>query len=114
MDNNKRRYGGGWSFFFVVLTFGIILALFGVSVGIGVSARIPLTNANISAGGALGKKEVAAQALPGYLNSRIASNNDFFNHSSTMTIWLAEGLGMLVLGNQPDAPVIDLNLNLIR
>ena len=110
----KSRVGGGLAFFFLVLTLGIILTAFGISIGGGASARIPLTEVNISAGGSLGKKEAVQQVLPNYLRNRVGSNNDLFNQSTTLTIWIAEGIAMIVLGNQPEAPLVDLNLNLIR
>lgn len=115
-SENHRRYRPwlGWSFFFIVLIFGLLLATFSVGIGAAASVRIPFTPSNLSVGGSLGKKEVAEQVLPGYLRNRVADNSNFFNHSSTMTIWLAEGIGMIVLGNQPEAPVVDLNFNLVR
>ena len=33
---------------------------------------------------------------------------NFINHSTTMTIGPAEGVGLLVIGQQPGAPPIDL------
>ncbi|MCL5784108.1 MAG: hypothetical protein M1142_01995 [Patescibacteria group bacterium] len=118
MDKKSKNYtprvGGGWPFFFVVLVFGLILTGFGVGIGGGASARIPFTQSNISVGGSLGKKEVVQQALPNYLSHRVASNQDFFNYSTTLTIWIAEGMGMVVLGEQPEAPLVDINLNLKR
>ena len=114
MSKKFNKKTGGASFFFLVLTLGIILALFQVGIGIGGSIRIPLTDISVSGGGSIGKKEVVQQVLPNYLESRVGSNQDFFNHSSTMTIWLAEGMGIVVLGSQPEAPNIDLNINLLR
>lgn len=113
-NGSDRRAGGGWSFFFLVLTLGIILALLSIGVGGGASVRIPFTQINISAGGSIGKKEVVKNALPNYLQGKIADNNDFFNHSTTMTIWVAEGIGIIVVGQQPQAPTIDLDVNLLR
>lgn len=112
MDKYRRRVGGGLSFFFFVLIFGLILAAFNTSVGLGFSLRIPSTDFNISVGGSLGKKETVPQVLPGYLRSRIADNSTFFNHSNVLTIWLAEGMFVAVLGNQPEASLADLSLNL--
>lgn len=111
---SSRKYGGGWPFFGVVVTLGIVLALLGIGVGGGASIRVPFTESNLSAGGSLGKKEVVQQALPNYLRNKVADNNSFFNQSNTLTIWLAEGMGVIVLGKQPEAPAIDLNINLIR
>lgn len=114
MANKFNKTSCGISFFFVVLTLGMVLALFQSGFGGGGSIRIPLTNLSLSAGGSIGKKEIIKQALPNYLRSRVASNKDFFNHSSTMTIWMAEGMGVLVFGQQPEAPALDLNLTLIK
>lgn len=118
MSEDRRGYrpkvGGGLAFFFLVLTVGLVLTAFGISIGGGASARVPFTEVNISAGGSLGKKEAVQQVLPNYLQNRVASNNDLFNQTTTLTIWIAEGIAMIVLGNQPEAPIIDLNLNLTR
>lgn len=114
MKNPTNRVGAGWSFFFIVLIFGLILAFIGIGVGGGVSIRVPFTEANLSVGGSIGKKEVVQTALPNYLQNKVADNNSFFNQSHTVTIWLAEGMGIIVLGNQPEAPLVDLNVNLKR
>lgn len=110
----RYKAGGGWGFFGVVLVFGLILALLGITIGGGASARIPFTEVNISLGASLGEKEVVQQALPNYLRDKVADNKNFFNQSGTLTIWIAEGMGVIVLGNQPNAPVIDLNINYLR
>ncbi len=102
------------SLFFIVLIFGIILVLVNTSVGVGATLRIPSTDWNFSIGGSLGKKQDVSRALPGYLSSRVAGNNTFFNQSNTVTIWEAEGMGLIVLGSQPEAPLADLHFNLIR
>lgn len=113
-NGSDRKAGGGWSFFFLVLTLGIILALLSITVGGGASIRIPFTQSNLSAGGSLGKKEVVKNALPNYLRNKVADNSDFLNHTTTMTIWVAEGIGVIVIGEQPEAPIVDLNINFIR
>jgi hypothetical protein len=73
-----------------------------------------LTELNFSIGGSLGKKEVVQQSLPNYLRNQVANNGTFFNQSNTLTIWLAEGMGVIVFGQQPEAPVVDLSFNLKR
>lgn len=86
MDRESKNYSRGargLSFFFVVLTLGLLLAAFEVGIGGGATIKIPFTEVNISIGG-------------------------------TLTIWLAEGIGVIVLGNQPEAPVADLSINLLR
>lgn len=76
--------------------------------------RIPFTEANASIGGAIGKKELVREALPNYLRFKIADNSNFINHTGTLTIWLAEGIDVVVIGNQPEAPAIDLNITVAR
>ncbi len=39
-----------------------------------------------------------------------ACNQDFINHSQTVTIGPAEGATLFVLGKQDDAPTVDLHL----
>lgn len=112
MDVKKFKPRGKWSFFWFTLIFGLILALFGVTIGIGFSVRIPFTNINLSGGGALGNKLVVIEALPVYLRNRVADNRTFINQSNTVTIWVVEGIGVCVLGEQPEAPVINLSINL--
>ncbi len=73
-----------------------------------------MTDINMSAGGSLGKKEDVKQVLPNYLKNRVGSNSDFFNQSTTLTIWKAEGIGMAVIAPQPEAPWVDLYLTLQR
>lgn len=113
-DNSSGCTTGGCSGCGCVLTLGLGLALFGASIGFGVSGRIPFTESNVTATGAVGGKDIAKDALPNYVNSRVASNKDFINSSHTLTIGPAEGIGMFVVGEQEGSPVIDLNLNFTR
>jgi len=95
---------------FVVLTAGLVLSLFNADVGIGVSARIPFTETNITVAGSVGKKDKAAEALPPYVHGRLGGNRNFINQSNTLTIWVAEGTAIIVVGHQEGAPVVDLHL----
>lgn len=113
-ENPESRIGCGCSSFGTVILFGLIITALGVGVGGGCSARIPFTEANISVGGAVGKKEVVQQTLPDYLRNRVASNNNFFNHSGTLTVWVAEGMDVIVIGKQPEAPAFDLHISAAR
>lgn len=113
-ESSESRIGCGCSSFGTVLLFGLICTAFGIGIGGGCSVRIPLTEANISVGGALGKKEVVQQALPSYLREKVGDNTNFINHSGTLTVWLAEGIDVLVVGKQPEAPNIDLNISVVR
>jgi hypothetical protein len=94
----------------VVLTAGLVLSLFNAGVGIGVSARIPFTESNITIAGSVGTKDKAADALPKYVHGRLGGNANFINQSNTLTIWVAEGTAILVVGEQEGAPLIDLHL----
>jgi len=93
-----------------VLTAGLVLSLFNAGVGIGVSARIPLTDSNVTVAGSVGKKDKAADALPAYVHGRLGGNKNFINQSNTLTIWVAEGTAIIVVGHQQGAPLIDLHL----
>jgi hypothetical protein len=103
---------GGCASFFVVLTAGLILSLFNADVGLGVSARIPLTDSNVTVAGSVGKKEKAAEALPPYVHGKLGGNENFINQSNTLTIWVAEGTAIIVVGRQEGAPLIDLHVEL--
>ena len=93
-----------------VLLLGLGLSIFGVAVGGGCSVRIPLTEASVSTAGSVGSKDSSRRALPGYLEPRVASSKDFINSSTTLTIWVAEGTGLFVVGEQPGSPLVDLYL----
>ena len=95
---------------FVVLTAGLVLSLFNADIGIGLSARIPFTDSNITVAGSVGKKDKAADALPRYVHGRLGANGNFINQSNTLTIWVAEGTAILVVGHQEGAPLVDLHL----
>jgi hypothetical protein len=104
--------GSGCGSFLLVLLLGGALSLFNLAFGIGVSIQIPFTPSNFTAAGTIGTKEKAVETLPGYVEGRLAGNQNFINHSTTLTIGPAEGIGLLVIGAQPDAPPIDLHLAL--
>ena|ERR1700736_3116640 len=119
MSEERRRRGRSWpggrggcgcTSVIVVLTVGLILSLFSTAIGIGVSVRVPLTDSNLTVAGSVGKKDRAAAALPPYVRAQLGSNQDFINQSNTLTIWMAEGTGIIVLGHQEGAPLIDLHL----
>lgn len=100
--------GSGCGSFLLVLLLGGALSLFHVAFGVGVSFQIPFTPSNITATGSIGTKEKAVEALPNYVQGRVGGNQNFINHSTTLTIGPAEGIGMLVIGEQPGAPPFDL------
>jgi hypothetical protein len=94
----------------VVLTIGLLLSLFGAAIGVGVSIRVPLTNSNLTVAGSVGQKQKAAPSLPTYTEGRLGGNQNFINHTTTLTIGPAEGTALIVLGRQPGAPIVDLHL----
>lgn len=102
--------GGGGAAFLLVLTLGIALSLFSADLGLGVSVRIPFTESNITAAGAIGAKDKLLEALPEYDQGRLGGNQNFINNSFELTIGPAEGAGLLVIGKQEAAPAIDLHL----
>ena len=105
-----RRWGCGGGFFFV-LTVGIVMALFNVAISVGISIRVPFTTSNFTIAAAIGQKDKAVAALPEYDAGRLGGNQNFFNNSTTMTIWQAEGAAEVILGRQDGAPVFDLHLD---
>src|ERR1700737_652368 len=119
MSGERRRSGWrgpgspggcGCTSIIVVLPLGLFLSLFNTDIGIGLSVRVPLTDVNITAAGSVGKKDHAPDVLPAYVRGRLGSNQDFINQSNTLTIWVAEGTALVVIGRQPGAPIIDLHL----
>jgi hypothetical protein len=94
----------------VVLTVGVLLSLFNAAIGIGASIRVPFTDSNLTVAGSVGQKEKAVGSLPGYTQGKLGGNQNFINQSTTLTIGPAEGTGLIVLGKQPGAPIVDLHL----
>ncbi len=118
MNVKRRGYrpwrGGTWgcgcTSVVVVLTVGLLLSLFSAAIGVGASVRIPFTASNLTIAGSLGVKHKAPQVLPGYTRERLGGNQNFINHSSTLTIGPAEGAYLIVLGKQEGAPIVDLHI----
>ena len=106
----RPRVGHVPGLFLVVLVVGIALSIFNLSVGGGVSIRIPFTPSNVTVAGSIGAKGKTTQALPDYTRGRLAGNQNLFNYSETMTIGPAQGAGLIVIGRQGDAPAVDLHL----
>ena len=107
---NRGGCGCGCGGFLVVLTIGIALSLFNAGFGVGVSARVPFTQSNVTLAAAIGAKEKAPEALPDYTHGRLGGNQNFINNSTTLTIGPAEGAAIFVIGKQGGAPVLDLHL----
>jgi hypothetical protein len=103
-------WGCGCTSVVVVLTVGLVLSLFNAAIGLGASVRIPFTSSNLTIAGSLGTKNKAPEVLPGYTQGRLGGNQNFINHSSTLTIGPAEGAYLIVLGKQDAAPIIDLHV----
>jgi hypothetical protein len=93
-----------------VLIVGVALSLFNTGVGVGVSVRIPFTQSNLTLAGSIGAKHKTEAALPDYTRGRLGGNQNFINHSQSLTIGPAEGATLLVLGRQDDAPAVDLHV----
>jgi len=105
-----RGCGGGCASVIIVLTVGLLLTIFNTAISIGVSVRVPFTQSNLTVAGSVGKKEKAPDALPSYVHGKLGANQNFINGSQTLTIWVAEGTAIFVLGEQEGAPLIDLHL----
>src|ERR1700694_5733544 len=102
----NRGCGFGCASFFFVLTVGIVMSLFNLAVGFGVSVRVPLTDSNVTVAGSVGSKDKAVAVLPPYAAGKVGGNQNLFNNSITMTIWRAEGITLVVLGKQDGAPAV--------
>ncbi len=100
----------GFAGFFVVITLGFVLMLLNVGISLGLTMRIPTTNANLTAAGCLGEKNKALASLPSYVRNRLGSNQDFINHSMTMTVGPIEGCEMAVIGYQNGAPSFSIHI----
>jgi hypothetical protein len=106
----RRNVGCGCGGFFFVLIVGTVLALVNLAVSIGVSVQIPFTRSNVTVAGSIGDKDKAAAVLPEYTRGRVAGTQNLFNNTTTMTIWRAEGIALVIVGRQDDAPLVDLHV----
>ena len=100
--------GSGCGGFLFVIVLGGILSIFPVAFGLGVSVGVPFMHSNITVAGGIGAKDRVISTLPEYTRSRVGDNKNFINNSTTITIGPAEGIGLLVVGQQEGAPAIDL------
>jgi hypothetical protein len=113
---SERRWrgggcSGGCASVIVVLTLGLVLSIFNTAIGIGASVRVPFTSSiNITLAGSVGTRDKAPDALPPYVHGKLGGNQNFINGSQTLTIWVAEGDVIFVVGQQEGAPLIDLHL----
>ena len=116
--NRARSYRGGrgcgCTFPLVVLVVGIALALFSSNVGIGVSARVPFTESNLTWAGSVGSKDLAIDTLPDYVEQKVGDNSNLINKSIALTLGPAEGTSIIVLGKQEDAPIVGVHLDAER
>lgn len=107
---SRRRGGLGCGGFLFVLIVGVALSLFNVDIGIGLTVRVPYAQSNLTLAASIGAKNKTVAALPDYTRGRLGGNQNFINHTQTLTIGPAEGATLLVLGKQEGAPVADLRL----
>lgn len=110
-NNCNSNIHFGFAGFFVVITLGFVLLLMNVGLSLGLTFRIPTTKANLTLMGCLGEKNKAIASLPSYAATRIASNNDFINHTMTTTVWNIEGCEMGIIGIQESAPGFSIHIN---
>src|SRR5437879_13191933 len=85
-----RRFGCGGGFF-LVLTVGIVMALFNLAVSIGISVRVPFTSDNFTVAASIGEKDKAVAALQSYTEGRLGGNQHVFNNSKSLPVVSAEG-----------------------
>jgi hypothetical protein len=93
-----------------VLIVGVALSLLNTAIGVGLTARVPFTDSNLTLAASIGLKEKVVAALPPYTKGTLGGNQNFINHTQTLTIGPAEGATLIVLGAQQGAPAIDLHL----
>lgn len=113
-ETERRRIPGrqaGCSGCGCVVVGGFLLTFLGAAIGGGLSARVPFTEANVSIAGSVGRKDLSRIALPAYVRNTVGSNQNFINQTQSLTIGPAEGIQLFVVGNQPGAPTLDLNLS---
>ncbi len=121
METKHRRWrgrpgcigcGSGCGGFVLVIVLGGILSIFPAAFGAAVSIGVPFMQSNVTFGAAIGAKDKVIGTLPEYTRERVGRNQNFINNSTTLTIGPAEGVAVLVVGNQQGAPAIDLYISL--
>ena len=110
MTCNSGKAHIGFGGFFVVITLGLVLMLMNIGLSLGLSFRIPWTQANLTIAGCLGEKNKALAALPSYVRTHLGENTDFINHSMTMTVGPIEGCELGVIGYQSGAPTFAIHI----
>ncbi len=98
----------GFVGFFVVISIGLILMLINVGLTLGITFRIPTTESNLTLLGCLGEKNKVIASLPSYTREKLGGNQNFLNHSWTMTIGPIEGCKLFVIGKQVGSPSLSL------
>jgi hypothetical protein len=88
------------------------LTIANAGVGIGITARVPFTDSNITFDFAGGHKNKVEGALPLYTKDKLAGNENFVNTTQTGTFGPFEGIGQLVIGEQEGAPAIGVHFKL--
>lgn len=101
----------GFVGFFVVITIGLILMLINIGLTLGITFRIPTTESNLTLLGCLGEKNKTISSLPSYAREKLGGNQNFLNHSWTMTIGPIEGCKLFILGKQENSPALGLIIN---
>jgi hypothetical protein len=101
----------GFAGFFIVVTIGLVLMLMNIGLSLGISVRIPFTQANLTVAGCLGEKGKAINSLPSYVQGKLGNNKDFINHSMTMTVGPIEGCEMGIIGIQQGAPLFGIHIS---
>lgn len=111
--SRRRNAGcqGGCTGCGCVLTVGLVFALIGAALGIGITVRIPGTHSNVTLTGSVGKKELTRNVLPPYAQKTFGQNNNVINSSNSLTVWLAQGRQQFVVGKQPGAPSIGIEFD---
>ena len=102
----------GFAGFFIVITIGLILMLINVGLSLGITLRIPFTQANLTVAGCLGEKGKAISSLPTYVQGKLGDNHDFINHSMTMTVGPIEGCEIGIFGKQTSTPSFNFHFKI--
>lgn len=97
-----------------VLVVGLALSLLKANLGIGISARIPFTDSNMTLAGSVGAKSLSIATLPEYVEGKFGDNENFINQSESLTIGPAEGVGLFVIGHQEGSSIFDIHIDAAR
>lgn len=109
---STASHGKGCGCGCLVPIMALVGAVLSVAAGLSCSVRVPLTESNVSVGGSVGDSKLTEGVLADYLQPRVADDDHFANGTNKWHLWKLGAMSVSVTGEQPEAPLIDLHLDI--